>query len=187
MAADVSGAAAARPYYEMAGATFTTAVDIENELGRALDYKIIPNGLFVDERGVLQGKWLGFAVDRAECLAAVAQFRRGVMEPFERVPDTAISDTMTPLKRELVATQVRLGAALKALGRDQEAADEWVKALLWDPGNFVLRKQVWLLRFPERFHPLIDYAWQKEQLARDHAEEEARRRSMCESDACTLP
>ncbi len=89
MAADVSGAAAARPYHEMAGATFTTTVDIENELGRALDYKIIPNGLFVDESGVLQGKWLGFAVDRAECLAAVTQFRRGVMEPFERSTEGA--------------------------------------------------------------------------------------------------
>jgi len=187
VAADVSGAAAARPFHEIAGATFTTVVDLENEFGRALDYKIIPNGLFVDERGVLQGKWLGFAVDRAECLISVAQFRQGVMEPFERVPETAVSDTMTPLERELVATQVRLGAALKALERDQEAADEWAKALLGDSANFVLRKQVWLLRFPERFHPTIDFAWQKEQLAREHAEEEARRRSICESDACILP
>lgn len=115
MAADIGGAAAARPFHEVAKASFTTIVD-----------------------------------------------------------------------SELVATQVRLGATLKALGRDHEAADEWAKALRFDPANFVLRKQIWLLRFPERFHPTIDFTWQKEQLAREHAEEEAWRRKNFEGDSCSL-
>jgi len=185
VAADIGGAAAARPFHEVAKASFTTIVDSENALGRALDYKIIPNGLFVDEHGFLQGKWLSFAVDRAECLAAVEQFRQGTMVPFEHVPQTPLTSTMTPLDRELVATQVRLGAALKELGHDHEAANEWAKALRSDPSNFVLRKQIWLLRFPERFHPTIDFTWQKEQLAREHAEE-AWRRKNCEGDSCDL-
>lgn len=186
MAADIGGALAARPFHEAAKASFTTIVDCENVLGRALDYKIIPNSLFVDEHGFLQGKWLSFALDRQECLSAVEQFRRGTMLPFEHVPQTPLTSTMPPLESELVTTQVRLGAALKALGRDNEAADEWAKALRSDPANFVLRKQIWLLRFPERFHPTIDFIWQKEQLAREHAEEDAWRRKKCEGDSCSI-
>lgn len=199
VAADVGGADAARPFPEQAGATFTTLVDADNLLGRLFDYKIIPNGIFVDEAGVVQGIWLGFSVDRTECVEAVDQFLAGEMEPFLRTPQgpvgspgvapgsTVAAPALTAVERELYETRVRLGAVLQAAGRKEEALAEWQKALRMDPENFVLRKQIWMLRQPERFHPVIDFAWQKEQLARERAEEEAARQAECGPDGCPLP
>ncbi|CAA9563857.1 MAG: hypothetical protein AVDCRST_MAG19-2056 [uncultured Thermomicrobiales bacterium] len=34
---------------------------------------------------------------------------------------------------------------------------EWQAALRWDPENLVLREQIWAARYPERFHPTIDW------------------------------
>ena len=199
MAADIGGAAAARPWHEQAGATFTTVVDAENTLGRFFDYKIIPNGFFVDEQGILQGMWIGFSVDKPECVAAVDQFRAGSLEPFARTPQGPVgapgvapgpvsgSGRLAPLERELYETRIRFGTVLDAVGREAEAADEWYKAVLMDPANFVLRKQVWRLRYPEKFYPTIDFEWQKEQLAREQAAEEAMHLSGCGPDGCVLP
>jgi tetratricopeptide (TPR) repeat protein len=148
---------------------------------------------------VLQGKWIGFSVDKPECIAAVDQFRSGTMEPFERTPEGPVGAPgvapgpiagighLAPAEQDLYVTRVRFGAALQALGRKQEAIDEWQKALLMDPENFVLRKQIWLLKYPEKFHPTIDFAWQKEQVARERAEEEAMRQASCGPEGCALP
>lgn len=186
MAADIGGAEAARPWHEAAGATFTTVVDSENRLGRLLDYKIIPNGIFLDAEGRLVGKWLAFNVANPECIEAVEAFRAGRLTPFEAGPDGTRSE-LTPVERELYETRVRLGAALAAAGRTGEAILEWQKALIMDPGNFVLRKQIWRLRFPERFLPTIDFDWQKEQLNREREEEAAMQAAGCGPDGCVLP
>lgn len=195
----MGGPEAARPWHEAAGATFTTVVDADNALGRLLDYKIIPNGLFLDENGRLVGKWIGFSVDRPECLEAVEAFRAGRLEPFERYPQGAVGQpgvapgplvgaaALTPLERELYETRVRFGAELLAADKPAAAAVEWRKALLMDPDNFVLRKQIWRLQHPEKFEPEIDYEWQKERLARDRAEEAALRETGCGPEGCLLP
>jgi hypothetical protein len=199
VAVDMGGAEAARPFPQQAGATFTTVVDAENVLGRLFDFKIIPNGFFIDEQGILQGKWLGFSVDNPECIAAVDRFREGTLEPFERTPQGAVGAPgvapgavdgiggLTANEQELYATRVRFGTALKSLGREQEAITEWHKALIMDPENFVLRKQIWMLRHPEKFHPSIDFEWQKEQLAREKAEEDAMRLANCGPEGCLIP
>jgi len=56
-----------------------------------------------------------------------------------------------------------------------------------DPENFVLRKQLWLLWHPEKFHPTVDLDWQKEQLALEKQEEEAMRQANCGPDGCVIP
>lgn len=198
VAADVGGADAARPFPARAGATFPTVVDADNLLGRIFDYKIIPNGLFVDEAGVVQGIWIGFSVDRPECVEMVDRFLAGNMEPFRRMPQGPVGSpgvapgtvgtvrVLTATEEELYEARVRLGALLHASGRHEEALAEWQKALRMDPENFVLRKQIWVLRYPEKFHPTIDFSWQKEQLARERAQEEAERQSECGPDGCAL-
>ncbi|MFZ5826982.1 MAG: thioredoxin family protein [Bacillota bacterium] len=199
VAADIGGVDAARPFHEQAGATFPTVADADNLLGRLFDYKIIPNGLFVDETGVVQGIWIGFSVDRPECVQMVDRFLAGEMEPFVNTPqgpvgapgvapgETPAAPPRSSVEQELYETRVRLGAALRAAGRQEEALAEWQKALRMDPENFVLRKQIWMLRYPERFHPTIDFPWQKEQLARERAEEAAERAAECGPDGCALP
>ncbi|MAG36682.1 MAG: hypothetical protein CL878_10645 [Dehalococcoidia bacterium] len=72
---------------------------------------------------------------------------------------------------------------LRNRGAIEEAATAWRKALRYDPDNFVIRKQIWALLNPERFSEQIDYAWQREQLARERAAEAAE----CGPDGCALP
>lgn len=60
-----------------------------------------------------------------------------------------------------------LGAVLRRQGRLADAVTCWRTALALDPANFTVRKQIWLAEHPERFGERIDFAWQKEQLARE--------------------
>lgn len=44
-------------------------------------------------------------------------------------------------------------------------------ALALDRGNYLIRKQIWMVEHPERFFPEIDWAWQSEQLRKERAAE----------------
>jgi tetratricopeptide (TPR) repeat protein len=61
------------------------------------------------------------------------------------------------------------GTALARLGRGEEAVAAWKRALALDPANFVVRKQIWAYRHPERFWPTIDPDWQRAEMAREQA------------------
>jgi len=61
------------------------------------------------------------------------------------------------------------GTALARLGRGDEAVAAWKRALALDPANFVVRKQIWAHRHPERFWPTIDLDWQRAEMAREQA------------------
>jgi len=184
----MGGVAAAKPWHDQAGAQFQTVVDADNRLGRLLDYKIIPNGLFLDAEGRLVGKWIGFSVDNAECVAAVDAHRKGELHAFERAPEnlSAVQE-LSQVEQELYETRVRLGTALRAGGEPLAAATEWKKALLMDPTNYVLRKQIWQILYPERFGDPIDFDWQKEQLLRDQDEEASMRAGGCGPEGCVIP
>jgi tetratricopeptide (TPR) repeat protein len=75
------------------------------------------------------------------------------------------------LAPDFAAAHFGHGTALARLGRDGEAVAAWKRALALDPANFVVRKQIWAHRHPERFWPEIDAAWQREELARERAGE----------------
>ncbi len=70
-------------------------------------------------------------------------------------------------------------------GWREEAIKEWKAALRLDPENFVIRKQIWVALYPEKFHPTIDFEWQKGQLERERQEEVAA--GICGPDGCPLP
>jgi hypothetical protein len=55
------------------------------------------------------------------------------------------------------------------VGDREGALAAWRTALVADPDNYVLRKQIWVVEYPERFYPTIDSDWQKAQLARERA------------------
>ena len=61
------------------------------------------------------------------------------------------------------------GTALARLGRGEEAVAAWKRALALDPANFVVRKQIWAHRNPDRFWPTIDFDWQQAEMAREQA------------------
>lgn len=59
------------------------------------------------------------------------------------------------------------GSLLLAASRADEAIAAWRAGLEIDPMNFTLRKQIWMVQFPERFYPTIDMRFQVEQIRRE--------------------
>jgi tetratricopeptide (TPR) repeat protein len=150
----------------------------------AFDFKVVPNGVLVDPTGTIH--WIhegGFSVENEDDVRAVEQFLDGTQPHLP--PSEETSYRLGPVERELLDTKLRLGRLLDSLGRRDEAVAEWQQALRLDPGNFVIRKQIWLALYPERFHPAIDWDWQDEQFARERAEELAA--GICGPDGCPLP
>ncbi len=96
---DAQGADVARRFTEAAGATFMTAVDRAQGLWELYGFDVIPNGFFVDERGVLRyAKVGGFDVRNPEDSAAIENL---LLEPA-----SANLAASAPLKFEKVAAAV---------------------------------------------------------------------------------
>ncbi len=185
IAVDAQGAEAARPWVATAGATFATVVDRENRLAQLYDYNLVPNGIFVDEHGIVRyAKIGGFSVDHAADVEAIQRLIDGDAEQLEAESSVAPYQLGT-LERELVETRMRLGAELFRRGARDEAIAEWRRALRLDPENLTIRKQIWMARYPEKFHPTIDFAWQQGQLQRERDEEVAA--GICGPDGCPIP
>jgi tetratricopeptide (TPR) repeat protein len=64
-----------------------------------------------------------------------------------------------------------LGSAQLALGKKDAALASLRLALRFDRANFVVRKQIWMIEHPDKFFPEIDWAWQREQLAKEREAE----------------
>jgi len=62
------------------------------------------------------------------------------------------------------STHFRYGRLLLAQGRKDEGVASLKRALAADPGNYVIKKQIWALENPDRFYDGgIDWDWQKQQ------------------------
>ncbi|MCH8979510.1 MAG: hypothetical protein IH945_09765 [Armatimonadetes bacterium] len=64
-----------------------------------------------------------------------------------------------------------LGSSILAQGDKDTALTILKNALKLDAANYLIRKQIWHLEYPEKFHPEIDWGWQREQMARERAAE----------------
>ncbi len=185
IAVDAQGPEAARPWAEAAGATFTTVVDRENRLAALYDYKLVPNGIFLDERGIVRyAKIGGFSVENAADVDAIQRLIDGDAAQIA-AESRAVPYRLGATERALVEARMRRGGELFRRGAREEAVAEWQRALRLDPENLTIRKQIWMARYPERFHPTIDFAWQTGQLRREREEELAA--GICGPDGCPLP
>jgi len=184
----VQGAAAVRPWHEQAQAAFTTVVDGENSLTRLHGAKVVPNGIFIAPDGTIRMKVIGgFDLARPEHPAEVQKLLQDAQATSQFTGPAQGKSSLSPIERDLVGTKLRLGQALLALGQREQAAAEWRWALYYDPENFTIRKQIWVLEHPEKFAPAIDFDWQKETLAREREEEARQRAAGCGPDGCELP
>jgi tetratricopeptide (TPR) repeat protein len=184
IAMEHTGAEQARPFVAAANATYPTLVDETGATAVAFGFKAVPNGVLIDADGVVRyAKYGGFSVEQAEDRAIVEQFAAGATTSAR--PETLPPYELGVTERELVATTLRLGRLLDEVGRREEAVTAWRQALRHDPENLVIRKQIWSALHPEKFHPAIDWGWQREQLARERAEEIAA--GVCGPDGCPLP
>ena len=185
VALETQGAETATPWVQRAGATYPAVVDQNNLLSSALDFKAVPNGVFVGEDGTIRyAKYGGFSIEHPEDTETIRKLIHGEIEQQAGEVHHA-PYTLTPTERELVETRVRLGSELLSRGDKEGALGEWRKALDMDPENLVIRKQIWVVRHPEKFHPAIDWDWQKQQLRQEREEEIAK--GVCGPDGCPLP
>ena len=164
VAMDAQGADRARPYVERAGATFTTLVDEENLLGEMFDFKLIPNGILIDEDGIVRYmKVGGFDVRKLETAAVVEKWATGAdlgdADLVPEVPEATASARVMDLFRE--------GQRLYSEGDIDGAVAKWREGLSLDPKNYIIRKQIWAVENPDRFYDgAVDYDWQREQTAK---------------------
>lgn len=162
----------------MAGTTFPTVLDADGAAIEHFGFRVVPNGVLVDEDGVVRYvKEGGFSVENRDDVALVERFIAGDSFPGE---NSASVGALSRVERELIATKVRLGRLLESQGQRDEAVAEWRSALARDPDNFLIRKQIWAVEYPERFHPTIDTVWQERQLRQERAAE-------CGPDGCAVP
>ncbi len=54
-------------------------------------------------------------------------------------------------------------------GERNKALAALKKAWALEPGNWIIRKQIWAVEHPEEFYPAINTAWQKEQVRKEDA------------------
>ena len=163
-------------------------VDSENSLARLHGAKVVPNGIFIAPDGTIRMKIIGgFEVARPEYPAEVQKLLQDAQTSSQLTGSGQGNGRLSPIEQELVGTKLRLGQALLVLGQREQAVAEWRWALFYDPDNFTIRKQIWMLQHPEKFAPSIDFEWQKETLARERDEEARLRAAGCGPDGCPLP
>lgn len=160
VAVDAQGADKPRPFMEQAGATFTCVVDAENLLSKTFGFKAVPNGILVDENGmVVHQKFGGFDIRKPETRALVdAWLTSGATTGAESTGRAEVDPRVHALFDE--------GLALLRSGDTEGARAKWREASVIDPDNYVVHKQLWSIENPERFYgEKVDMDWQKQQLA----------------------
>lgn len=182
----MQGAAVVRPYAE--ACTFPTVVDKENRLGAHFGFTVVPNGIFVDEQGIIRLIKQGFQVSKPEHTEAVEVLLRGEVEQVV-LDDTYYEppNPITAIQKELAATKLRLALSYQEQDKLEEALKELDEALLLDTDNFLIRKQRWYIRYPEKFSPTIDIEWQKGQLQKERDEEAKQANLVCGPEGCVIP
>jgi tetratricopeptide (TPR) repeat protein len=183
---DIQGAEVAKPYVK--GTTFTTVVDTENLLANHFGFKIVPNGIFIDKEGTIRLIKQGFQVTEEEHVQSLEKLIKGDVEKVE-LDDSYYnpSESSSDLEQKLAQTQFKLGVEYQNQGKIEEALNELDEALRLDPDNFLIRKQRWYIRYPDKFSPTIDIDWQQQQLEKERAEEAERQGLECGPDGCVIP
>lgn len=159
VAQDVQGEERVRPIVEAGDIRFPVLVDRASELGRALGFRIVPSGFFVDETGTIRYRHTDdFDVADPRVRWNLDRFLAG-----EATEAPAEDGRMDPSALRRFAE----GVAAFTAGRRDEALQIWRQALELDPDNFVIRSQIWAAEHPEHFWPVVDREWQELQLVKE--------------------
>jgi hypothetical protein len=160
---DAAAPEQARRFYADAKVTFARAIDRSDGLWETLDFQVVPNGVFLDENGVVRyAKFGGFEARVAEDVSAIERLLAAGPAPAPPTVAALPPSTPSPARQWF---QRGLEALQK--GDKAAAAQHWRQALQADPKNFVIRKQIWALEHPEQFYPKINFEWQRRQLAEE--------------------
>ena len=156
VAVDLQGPEKSRPYHEQAGAEFVTVVDEENSLARIFGYRAIPNGILIDEEGILRfQQYGGFDIKKDETRALVSAF----------ISDGQVSKQSDTRFGGPASDHFERGLAHYHDGDIEQARSVWREGIALDPENWNMRKQLWAIENPEKFYSgKVDYDWQRKQI-----------------------
>lgn len=158
VAQDAQGAARVSPALAEMQIDFPVLVDERSLLARELGFRIVPAGVLLDVAGaVAYASDDDFDIGDPRLRASLESFMAGKTATFER------QQPMSEHALELFAK----GVALHVDGHAEQALTLWREALRRDPGNFLIRSQIWAAEHPERFWPVVDREWQERQLMKE--------------------
>jgi tetratricopeptide (TPR) repeat protein len=172
IANDVQGAEVARPWVEAAGGTYRALLDQHNTIGKAYGVKYVPVGILVDEEGRLARSVGSVNIDQEAFRSELTEWVTSGAIPSAWIEANreARPPELTPDEREADA-RFQLAVVLLKNGNRDEAILELKRAFRLDPANWLIRKQLWAVEYPEAFYEgKVDYAWQKAQIEREKAE-----------------
>lgn len=157
MAVDLQGPGKPKPYVDAAKPDFNVVIDQRNVLGALFGYRAIPNGVFLDERGILRfRKFSGFDIRKPEMAEEAFRFAAGSGEL-----------TLEPSATVTHGDYFSRGLALYEAGDIEGAKRVWREGIKVEPDHWNMRKQLWAIERPDRFYDgAVDYAWQREQVER---------------------
>jgi tetratricopeptide (TPR) repeat protein len=209
VAMDGGGVEKPRQFVEECGVTFPTFVDASGLLFRLYGFTAVPNGVYVDETGVIRFQlFTGFSVERKDIVEQLEDLlatplgdappapqiaqqpfaievmleqaaahgddpnvQLGLAEAYLQEGENAQAaeafSRAVELDGESASAAFGLGTALHQLGQTADALAAWRQARQLDPDNFIIRKQIWRVEYPEKFYPVIDYEWQQGKLAEE--------------------
>ena len=133
-----------RPYAEPHADTFPTVVDSAGVLGRLFDFDVVPNGIFLDERGIIRFAHIGgFDVRRPEIVQQVeallaSDFGAGKAPLLVRQEalDLELLRAEIAADPDNAALHFALGDTLLRAGRAQDAESCFTRAAKLDPTDW---------------------------------------------------
>lgn len=168
VAVDVQGATIVKPFVENAGVEFGTLVDRKNVLGELYQFKAVPNGLLINEDGILDYIYRGgFDIRNRETRRFVTEWvtHGNTNNERQEIEDLNIEHHET-------THLFQKGAQLFENGYVVQALRLWNRAIELDPDNYIMRKQVWAIENPERFYKnKVDIDWQRERIKNESSDQ----------------
>jgi hypothetical protein len=148
----------------MAEATFVTLIDHTNLLSSLFGFKAVPNCLLVDQFGILNyQKYGGFEIRQPEFREVIETWVEGASP--EWLASRMQEDVMGGPNHEEATRLFQAGVNYYNQGKFEASLSEWEKARDLEPDNWVIRKQIWAVRNPERFYDgQVDSNWQQLQI-----------------------
>ena len=169
IASDVQGAQVAKPWMQRAAATYRCLLDEGNEVGVAFGLKYVPVGILVDGDGRLVRPVGSVNIDDTTFRQELEAWAlSGEISPAWR--DAEPPDQPAPPTPDEAEADARLQLArvLLARGKRDAALGELRGAVVLDPQNWLIRKQLWAIETPGAFHEgEVDYQWQAAQQERE--------------------
>ncbi|MBN18749.1 MAG: hypothetical protein CL758_04645 [Chloroflexi bacterium] len=162
IAIDFQGKSKVMPYINKLNLKFPTLIDKENITGELFGFKAVPNGIMIDEKGIISYKKIGKFDIRNE------DIEKELINWITKSLYLESIDAKTINLKEDAINLFKKGLTYYDSNNIKLAIEYWKKSIEIDPDNYIIRKQIWAIENPEKFYTgTIDYNWQNDKLKKE--------------------